>query len=1478
MPASIAVDHMGDVYVADGTGKQVVKLSVDRQSSTMVGSGWSNPAGVTVDASGNAFVVDAGSSQVMEISASGATSAIGSGWNAPRGVSVDASGNIYIADTGNNRVMMVPFGGGAPVSIGTGLSAPAAVAVDSSSNIYIADTGNHRIVKVVGTTQSTIGTGWSAPVGVAVDTVGNLLVADTGLNAVEKIPAGSSSYTPVGSGLNAARGVTADLQGNIYIADTDNARVLEVQINSVNLGIIVAGQASTAFPLNFTFAVATTVGSVGVLTQGSTGLDFQDAGSSTCIAKAYAAAATCTLNISFKPRAPGGRSGAAVIYDASSPNNKPLLTIYLSGTGIGAALAITPATQTALTINSAAVTATPEGVAVDAMGNVYLADAANGQVVRIAAGSGTQTTVGSGLKTPYGVALDGAGNLLIADYGHGYVTRVPNENGVLTTADQTTLGTGLSVVRGIATDALGNIYAIDYNNNRIVEIPSSGAAQINFGGTGTLYKPRGVAVDTTGNVIVGDAANSRVTMFAPGGGTATTDLIAPNASVAGHTVTAPFGVAVDAAGNLYVADSSNNRILLIPRKNGALSIADAVAYGPGLSVPADVKVDSSGNIYIADTGNARGMLLNTGSATLNFGLCSTGVATAPVTESFFNIGNTALNFGTPAYKLTGSSADFSVQSPAVGGCVFTAALATGLGCSLNVIFTPQANGSRAASFAFTSAPVLPVAPQMSFTGSGTTATSALTLSTTTTTVNYGQSVSVKASVSGAGAGSTTPSGTVTFTLNGVALAPVALDATGTASCSLTTLVPGLNMVTASYSGDATYPLANSGTLSIGMKPQDFRGLYAFSNINSADAANPSFAGANLIFYWADIQPTKTGTPNWAPVTAAAQPWISAGKKVILRFSTSGQVGFGGSAGNGTPAWVYQDGARSVTESDGSVIPVYWDTAYQTDYANFVKLLAQQYDGVPWVAFVEAGIGMGGETLPDTESTNANRNALWAAVGYTDPIYLNCVETLLNINRQYFLSTPVAVMLDSTFLGIGGVAGENYYNDLGNWLESQTLPYWLQYNGLTNTSGLPSVFTQAPVRAVEQRNSAVNSGDSIASDVQQGFAVNGQYQLIYTSDVDNSANQATFQAAAALANSGTSATVTSLGSTASTLQTGQSVTLTATVTSALAGLTGLVDFSDGNNVIGSATLNGSGIASFTTTALGAGTHTITATNTGNGVYLASTSTAVTVLVQTSTTLTLSVTPATSVFGTSVMLKAVVAPQSGSTVPSGTVTFTLDGVAQSPVTLTSSVAILNLTSPSVGGHSFTAVYNGDASDASSASGAAMSFTVTAAPDFTFTSGVNALTVTAGHSASMTLTVAPTNGFNQVVTFSCSGLPMLSTCTFAPASVTPSGTAAATTLTIETTAASAANSCKTKLFYAMLLPGLLCFFIVGRARGAAARWLGCALVCVMLGGFTGCGAGSSSGANTSPGTTKGTSTLVVTATSVSATHSLSVTLTVQ
>ncbi len=345
----------------------------------------------------------------------------------------------------------------------------------------------------------------------------------------------------------------------------------------------------------------------------------------------------------------------------------------------------------------------------------------------------------------------------------------------------------------------------------------------------------------------------------------------------------------------------------------------------------------------------------------------------------------------------------------------------------------------------------------------------------------------------------------------------------------------------------------------------------------------------------------------------------------------------------------------------------------------------------------------------------------------------------------------------------------------------------------------------------------------------------------------------------------------------------SVTFTATVTGPSGNTTvptGTVSFLDGTTILGSGTLNGTGVATFSTAALSAGSHSITAVYRGDSNFNGSTSTVLTQVVNAvaklSSTTTVSSSANPSGQGQTVTLTATVTgPAGNATVPTGTVTFmdgsttlgtgSLNGNAQATYT-TSSL--------SNGTHSITAVYGGDANFDGSAS-AVLTQTVNT-PNFTM--GVNPATVTVkqGQTGMATVTVTPQNGFNQQVSFGCSGLPAASTCSFTPATVAPSGgNTATTTLTVQTGVMTAGMQRPAPHLSSYAVA--LCGFVFGialagrRRRWARGFWV-LALV-VLAGTVLGCGGGSNT-----PKTPAGSSQVTVTATAGQLSKTATFTLQVQ
>ena len=347
------------------------------------------------------------------------------------------------------------------------------------------------------------------------------------------------------------------------------------------------------------------------------------------------------------------------------------------------------------------------------------------------------------------------------------------------------------------------------------------------------------------------------------------------------------------------------------------------------------------------------------------------------------------------------------------------------------------------------------------------------------------------------------------------------------------------------------------------------------------------------------------------------------------------------------------------------------------------------------------------------------------------------------------------------------------------------------------------------------------------------------------------------------------TTTTLALSAAQVAVGASVTLTATVTSTSGGTpTGTVTFNNGSIVLGAASLNNSGAGTFTTNSLAQGSYSLTATYSGGTTFSSSTSSAVALTVKLAAVTTLTVSATQLNAGASVTLTAKVAPSSGGGTPTGTVTFNSGSTVLSTAPLNNTgMATLTTNSLATGSDSITAAYSGDANFGSSTS----SVTNLEVVDFTVAAGQSSLSVQVGQSVKTTLTVTPEplNGFNQAVTFACSGLPSAATCSFSPVSVTPNGSATSTTMAIQTALSARVDrdglGFPGKPIYALLVSGLV--GVIGLAgsgrrplRGVRLLGLIPVLALSML-WMTACGGGTMNSSPTgNQGTPTGNSTVIV------------------
>ncbi len=243
-------------------------------------------------------------------------------------------------------------------------------------------------------------------------------------------------------------------------------------------------------------------------------------------------------------------------------------------------------------------------------------------------------------------------------------------------------------------------------------------------------------------------------------------------------------------------------------------------------------------------------------------------------------------------------------------------------------------------------------------------------------------------------------------------------------------------------------------------------------------------------------------------------------------------------------------------------------------------------------------------------------------------------------------------------------------------------------------------------------------------------------------------------------------------------------------------------------------------------------------------------------------------------------------SGRPTPTGTGTF-LDGttvLGTGP--LANGTASVDISQLTVGTHTITFQYSGDANFQPNTASSTITVTTAPSPDFSISSSPASLSVTRGQTVKAQLTVTANGGLSGSVTFACSGLPAESTCSFAPASLTASpGQASSTTLTISTTASSAAMRAllrvtgargTTALAFLLIIP-----FCSGRRRFRLSLMV--SVVVLSTTSLLGCGgSGSSSNGSTDTGSPAGSYTVTVTATSASGgntiTHTLPLSVVIQ
>ena len=1109
------------------------------------------------------------------------------------------------------------------------------------------------------------------------------------------------------------------------------------------------------------------------------------------------------------------------------------------------------------------------------------------------------------LNQPGGVALDGAGNLYIADTNNNVVREVNLATGTITTvAGNGTPGyTGdggaataatLNSPQSVTVDGAGDLYIADTDNNAVREVSAATGKVATIAGDGSgiagssgnggpaiharLNAPYSLALDYAGNLFIADSGNETVRKVNASGtistyaGTGATGYSGDGGAATSADLYSPLGVACDPAGNVYIADARNYVVRKVNAVSGAIGTiagsnqqdvyldgksdygfgnnqnGDAfsgggIATGAGIYAPYAVAVDASGNLLIAEYYDHLVRKVAADAATLFFTPeLFLNQVSSPQTQIVENDGNAALTLTAIA-----PDANAAVAS-GTGECSTTGSLAVDAQCTVSAEFAPTSTATPLPD---------PLVGNVNLTGNPADSPldislvgealglngAIVTLSSSQNPAAFGQTITLNVSVKqDPNSSQGTPTGTVTFTdtfkgtTNPIGTAQT-LNASGNASLQLSTLAVGTHVITANYSGDTYYSASASNPLSQVVQEQVTVTIASSSpNDTSAFASTVTFTATVTVSGGIPVTGSVTfyngaaylgsGTLNGSGVATYATAGLPVGSNSITAsYTDTNNV-------SATSAPLIQIVGQTTTATlSSSVNPSIYGSP-----VNFTAVVVATGTIVPTgsVKFYDGTtqIGTGTLTASGTSAATATFQTSTLATGAhsisavyagdtnnfssTSPTLTQTVNIASTTTALTASANPAiagnALTLTATVTANAGVAAGtvNFYN--GSTLLGA---------GTLNGAGVATLSTSAlPVGA---------------------YALTAGYQ-------GNTNDTASTSAALAVTVIQATTGVKLAASSASVVVT-NSVSLTATVSGNGGIPSGNVTFMDGTTTLSTLAVNGSGVATYSTSSLAVGAHTITAAYAGDANDAGSNSAPVTVTVTAYGTQTSLAASATSLNTDQELTLLTTTTSTIGGAVTGTITY-MNGTATlgSAGVGTNGTATLTI-NPSQGSYSITAHYSGDSLNAPSVSNV-VSVTVAQATEFTIALNPTSLSIPTSQSATVTINLGSENGFADKIALGCGSVPYSVTCNFASndLSLNANGTGSVQ-LTVDTNSPLAGSQAKNQMpgesggmLAACVFPGAALFgFAFWRFRKQAAALRLLVLIAMLAGTtflMTGCG----------------------------------------